>query len=78
MYSWVGLPLDRSADVIRSLRPNGVIVFEGRGEWVPEDRLRNAFGGLRTIRYERVRETGTDSFKSSAVLVVRFVAQRPE
>jgi SAM-dependent methyltransferase len=78
VYSWVGLPMDRSADVIRSLRANGIIVFEGRGEWAPEEGVRKAFSALRTIRYEKRRRSDADFFRGAEVPVVQFVAQKPE
>jgi SAM-dependent methyltransferase len=78
LYSWVGVPIDRAAEVIRSLRPKGIIVFEGRGEWAPEDRLRQAFSGLKILRLDKRRDTGADFFRGAEIPVVQFVAQKPE
>lgn len=78
VYSWVLPPVHRSAEVIRSLRPNGLILFEGRGEWVPEDRLQSAFASLRSLRHERRHRTDTDFFRGTGIPVVQFVAQKPE
>lgn len=78
VYSWVLPPIHRSAEVIRSLRPSGIILFEGRGEWVPEDRLQNALGSLRIIRNDRRHRSDADFFRGTDIPVVQFVAQKSQ
>lgn len=74
VFSWV--PPSDAERVVRSLRPGGVVVFEGPRFWFEQNGAMQHFAKLRVLRYEDEIVKG-DYFQQESMPVVRLLAERP-
>jgi SAM-dependent methyltransferase len=73
VYSWVGP--SQAPQVIDSLKPGGLIVFEGSSAWFPKDALREMFKPLAILHYS-IDRAQSDFFKRQEMDVLRLAAQK--
>ncbi len=74
ILSWIG-PVRSPAKVIEGLKPEGLVVVEGRQEWFGINGLLKAFSQLRVLDYEDTR-AASDFFNRQQMQVMRFSGQK--
>ena len=73
LYSWV-VPTEPQK-IIDSLKPGGIVLFEGSTTWIPDNRILDMFKPLRVLKYTNAR-VRSDFFNREEMSVMRFLGEK--
>ena len=76
LFSWTMAEPQYVRKVVDSLKPGGIVVFEGRADWTGLNGMLKLFDELQIVRYEIVTAK-SDFFNRSEMEVARLVARKP-